>query len=132
MGIKYRFWNNDNPESPIMEYGSTDDLDFVKRSIGKEKMICIADLNDIGINKCFYEKDICKCYNTNKNYSNYQYYGIIVRAILGHYYQVINPQNMYDGVHGFNVHDEVIGNTYETPELLKLQNLIDYEIPANH
>lgn len=40
-GIKYRFWNTDYTQQPIMEYGSTDDLKFVARSISKDKMLHI-------------------------------------------------------------------------------------------
>ncbi len=37
--IKFRFWNTDYTHNPMMEVGTTEDLKFVERSIGKDKML---------------------------------------------------------------------------------------------
>lgn len=111
--IKFRFWNSEL-ETPEMEYGTSDDLPFVNRAYGKDKMLCVGKI----LGKAFYVGDICQIHNQNQKDSNYQYIGVIKETLFGYHYRVLNPQNMYDGVHAMNVNDVVIGNIYETPELL--------------
>lgn len=111
--IKFRFWNTDY-KNPIMEYGSTDDIKFVERSIGKDKMLFVAEI----LGKSFYEKDICKIHNTTEFSSSFNYYGIVVWSLFGYNYKIINRQNMHDDIYGMNVNDEIVGNFYETPHLL--------------
>ena len=108
--IEYRFWNTDYTQQPIMEYGSTDDIKFVERSIGKDKMLLTRLKDNNG--KVIYESDIIKyvqcLFNTNSE--NFPTKTKIVKWKFDRW-------SVYETNAG-ETNIEVIGNIFENPELL--------------
>ncbi len=107
--IKYRFWNTDHIEQPWMEVGDTADIKFVERSIGKHKMLFTGLQDKNG--KEIYEGDFFHMGDKK-----------LLHIVVWHDTGFMGKQNgaygSYVGLLHWRDRIEVIGNIYETPELL--------------
>ena len=103
--IEYRFWNTDYTQKPIMEYGSTDDLKFVERSIGKDKMLLVIEHNG----SKYYENDIVS-YSDNHTKERIYIFDNLRNCFLTNAigYELENRSN---------ASCILVGNTYTHPEL---------------
>ena len=112
--IEFRVWEDDKI-IPEMSYGDLNSTRLIERTTGKEKMLYI-NVNDKNRKKIF-QKDICKYFNDLDKDG----IGIIEDDYIKWISGTIAKTNLMTPLYYLKRGSEfeVIGNIYETPELLK-------------